>query len=78
MRVNVAPDGCEGCDMNSIGAMPPLHLCMFETEVAIASTLCAHTVAWHSSQAFGNQLPLLAPLQLLAHQTLLAMTILAS
>jgi hypothetical protein len=45
MRVNVAPDGCEGCDMNSIGVVPPLHLCLFETEVAVASALCAHTVA---------------------------------
>jgi hypothetical protein len=78
MRVNVAPDGCEGCNMNSIGAVPPLHLCLFETKVAVASALCAHTVAWHSSQASGNKSPLLAPLQLPAHQTLLATTILAS
>jgi hypothetical protein len=67
MRVNVAPDGCEGCDMNNIGVVPPLHLCLFEIEVAVASTLCAHTVAWHSSQASGNQSPLLAPLQLMAN-----------
>jgi len=78
MRVNVPPDGCEGYDMNNIGVVPPLHLCMFETKVAVASALCAHTIAWHSSQTSGNQSPLVAPLQLPAHQTLLAITILAS
>lgn len=78
MQVNVAPDGCEGCDMNSRGAVPPLHLCLIETEVAVASALCAHTAAWHSSQASGNQSPLPGPLQLPARQTLLATTISAS
>ncbi len=52
--MNVALDGCEGCDMNSIGDVPPLHLCLFETKVVVGSILCAHIVTWHSSQTSGN------------------------